>query len=1263
LPQSDPADTGRNQAANKVALLVLGMHRSGTSACARIANLLGAELPDEILPANEGNDSGYWEPQAVVDFNDRILENCGYGWDDPVPEAAIADRLGTADLEAAAELVDATYGGAPLIVLKDPRCAMIPAFWIEAVQKAGYRAVLVHCNRPAADVAASLNRRDGMNLDEAGLLWAQSNLSTLRVREDHPCLVLNYEGDISGWAEAMTAFAGEAGFDWPRSAGEIEDELAAFLKPVRKGAPVAFSEPVEEIVRKIAAWVVPDAAPPPADELDALEVSVEENVRPFFETHKRFRQQIGRLQRELDNRAEEAREAEGVIANIEAERANARADQEDAERRAAAAQKIIKGLEAELAVARDAQENAEGRARSAQTVIKGLEADLDRARRDQADANERAEKGHERIKQLDARIQTLESDIHSMQSDYQSLESDHAFLDAEFKKLEDAVHAYRENSERLERELAGTQTAYAQADSERVALRLTNSDLSQRLAEIENSTFWRATDPLRRLLARAPGLTRWTRRGLKLAWWTLTLQLPGRLAELRRRAEAPDTAAGSVDGEGEAAPVEQALPPLDSLAGFLRDEHGPETADSLTALIEKYCLPFQREGMPAIATLTPDEMAEAWAHGLAELAPPDNPAPRVSIVVPAYNQVAFTLACIESVFRSVPAVSFEILVGDDKSSDGTVAASKVDIPNVRWIRHDPNLGFVRNCNETARSARGSILVFLNNDTLVLPGWLDELVGTLDADDSVGLAGSKLIYPDGRLQEAGGIFWQDGSAWNLGRFEDPRRPELSYAREADYISGASIALRRPVWEEMGGFDELYVPAYAEDADLAFRLRAAGYRTLFQPRSQLLHFEGVSSGTDTGSGIKAHQVTNLERFRDRWSDVLKSHRPNGEAPHLEKERGVASRALFVDLTTPEPDHDAGSVVAVECMRGLQAADFKVTFVPQDNFLWTRDFTVPLQRAGIEAIYHPYYSRFTPFIEARGGEFDLVFLHRYPTAERTLSDIRRYAPQARVVLLNADLHYLREMREAELAGDPERIREAERTRDRELAVMAAVDLVLTHSTVERDILAEALGAEKVMLLPLIHDAAPTPAAFSERRSIGFIGGFAHPPNVDAVDWFVEEVWPRVREVDDQAEFALAGSKMPERFRKLDGRDGISVLGFVESLEEYFNAIRVSVVPLRVGAGAKGKVAASLAAGVPCVSTPVGVEGMQLAANREIAVADTADALAAQILQVFEDEAAWRRYRDHGLAYADRVTSRRALREQIGEMTRRLGISRADS
>ena len=143
---------------------------------------------------------------------------------------------------------------------------------------------------------------------------------------------------------------------------------------------------------------------------------------------------------------------------------------------------------------------------------------------------------------------------------------------------------------------------------------------------------------------------------------------------------------------------------------------------------------------------------------------------------------------------------------------------------MRHVRHDQNLGFVRNCNATAAMARGRHIVMLNNDTLVFPGWLDELIDILEGNPDIGLAGSKLIYPDGRMQECGAIIWRDGSAWNFGRLDDPRRPEHNYLRDADFVSGASIALPRQLWETLGGFDELFVPAYAEDVDLAFRVRA-------------------------------------------------------------------------------------------------------------------------------------------------------------------------------------------------------------------------------------------------------------------------------------------------------------------------------------------------------------------------------------------------------------------------------------------------------
>src|SRR5699024_4776423 len=160
------------------------------------------------------------------------------------------------------------------------------------------------------------------------------------------------------------------------------------------------------------------------------------------------------------------------------------------------------------------------------------------------------------------------------------------------------------------------------------------------------------------------------------------------------------------------------------------------------------------------------------------------------------------------------------------------------------------------------------ILFLNNDTQVTEGWLSSLVKLIESDSTIGMVGSKLVYPDGRLQEAGGIIWSDGSGWNYGRMDDPDKPEYNYVKDVDYISGASIMIRRELWEQIGGFDVRYTPAYCEDADLAFEVRKAGYRVVYQPLSKVIHFEGVSNGTDVnGTGLKRYQVENFKKLKEK------------------------------------------------------------------------------------------------------------------------------------------------------------------------------------------------------------------------------------------------------------------------------------------------------------------------------------------------------------------------------------------------------------
>ena len=218
---------------------------------------------------------------------------------------------------------------------------------------------------------------------------------------------------------------------------------------------------------------------------------------------------------------------------------------------------------------------------------------------------------------------------------------------------------------------------------------------------------------------------------------------------------------------------------------------------------------------------------------------PCSEAPRVSVIVPVYGKLPYTLACLRSIARHGADAAFEVIVVDDASPDDS-ATVLAQVDGLHLLRNERNLGFIGSCNAGAAAARGTHLLFLNNDTQVTPGWLDRLLDCFAEEAGCGIAGSRLVYPDGRLQEAGGLVYADGSAWNYGRFEDRNDPRFLYRRDADYVSGAALMIESTLFHAVGGFDRRYAPAYCEDMDLAFAVRAAGRRVIYQPESLVVHF---------------------------------------------------------------------------------------------------------------------------------------------------------------------------------------------------------------------------------------------------------------------------------------------------------------------------------------------------------------------------------------------------------------------------------------
>jgi O-antigen biosynthesis protein len=627
--------------------------------------------------------------------------------------------------------------------------------------------------------------------------------------------------------------------------------------------------------------------------------------------------------------------------------------------------------------------------------------------------------------------------------------------------------------------------------------------------------------------------------------------------------------------------------------------------------------------------------------------------PIVSIIVCAQHGYRAALRCLHRIATHRPRVTFEVILIDDACDDARMG-QLAQIPGLLVETYSAPVGFARCCNRGADLAHGEFLHFLGDEIIVHDGWLDTLLRVFEARSDCGVVGPKLLLPDGRLHAAGGVVWRDGSAWHFGHGDDPARPEYSYLRETDYCSGVAILVPSAQFEKLGRFTTSDAAASCEDVDLAFKVRASGARVYFQPAAQVCH---LGHDTAAAKSIGRKQLENAHAIRASWGEVLDAeHRPYDSGVRIARERLRPRRTVLVlDHYVPKPDRDAGSRSIWDIMATLVADGWIVKFWP--HTLWYEPgYTEQLQTLGVEVIFGAEHSnRFGHLLQELGPSLTAVLINRPMVAREYLSQVRQHS-KAKVLYYGHDIHYLRLLEQARVLGV--RPNGEQRLFARmEPRIWKLSDVVLYPSDSEVATvraLDPRIDTRQIPILAFDRFGTPRSGRRCERAKLLFVAGFGHPPNRDGALWLMREVLPILRGLGVAFELQVVGSNAPYEFKSLLSVD-VRMLGQVSDpeLDQLYQTSDLALVPLRYGAGVKGKVVEALRWGLPLVTTPSGAQGL---AGLERIVPLCADSVqfAAQIERLLSEPAEFERMSRNMIEFARARFSRDAMRTVLVDALR---------
>ncbi len=660
---------------------------------------------------------------------------------------------------------------------------------------------------------------------------------------------------------------------------------------------------------------------------------------------------------------------------------------------------------------------------------------------------------------------------------------------------------------------------------------------------------------------------------------------------------------------------------------------GRDAFRSLTTLAER--VPSRRIGVTKEAFSAAARMAlqEFLASGQRlTFEPVRNP--QISVVIVVYNRAELTFLCLSSLLEHQD-VGLEIIVVDNASSDET-AALLGKVTGIKHVHNDSNLHFLLGSNQGAAQASGRHLLFLNNDTQVTPGSIRAALATLESSPNIGAVGAKLVLPDGSLQEAGSIVWNDGTALGYGRGDNPDAAPYMFRRDVDYCSGAFLLTPRNIFERLNRFDVDYAPAYYEEVDYCLRLWENNLRVVYEPCAVIQHFEFASSRSSEDA--LALQRRNKEIFCRKRSNYLRSRLSPSPAQVLEARIAGSrrKRLLFIDERLPHRFYGTGYPRAYEIVRsaaklGWQVTHFPAVFVePEES--WNRIYQELPREIEVMALGDSGPRSLEKFLLQRQGYYDCVMVSR-PTTLAALKKLRtrncEIFGRAKLVYDAEAIFTLRDELYAKLMGNPLSEAEVAAKISQEFADAKGISHITTVSPAEAKHF-QAAGFPSVHVLSHQVEVVPTSRDFAARSGLLFVGAihYDHGPNPDALFWFLDQIFPRILQSSPGLTLRVAGFNQSERLKSYQNPQ-VQVLGQVGDLRPLYDAARVFIAPTRFSAGIPLKIIEASANGLPTVGTELLRAQLGWVNGQEMLAAADAESFSKCCLDLYHSRDTWEKVR----------------------------------